>query len=102
MNSAGSPLPEITELVAINPARNIRRYYSIAVSIDLFGAIIVETRWGRLGARGQAKRLSFSDPGAAEHYIRATLRRRSTAESRIGVPYRPTSRGPAQAEWKQA
>lgn len=89
MVGAGSPLPDMTELVAIDPARNIRRRYSIAVSIDLFGAIIVETRWGRIGARGQAKRLSFPDRVAAERHVAATLRKRGTAENRIGVAYRP-------------
>lgn len=89
MNGAGSPLPDTIELVAIDPTRNIRRRYSVAMSIDLFGLVIVETCWGRIGAQGQAKRLSFPDRAAAEHHIASTLRRRDTAENRIGVPYRP-------------
>lgn len=89
MNGAGSPFFDTTVLVAIDPARNIRRRYSISVSIDLFGIIIVETRWGRIGANGQAKRLSFSDHATAERHVAATLRKRGTAENRIGVAYRP-------------
>src|SRR3546814_8069442 len=42
-----------------------------------------------LGARGQAQRHAFADRVAAERHIAATLRRRGTAEGRIGVPYRP-------------
>lgn len=76
------------ELVALDPARNIRRRYEIFVSRDLFGAFIVEMRWGRIGARGQGKRLSFADPASAERHVAATLRRRGTAPTRIGVPYR--------------
>jgi len=30
--------------------RSIRRRYSIVASIDLFGMIVVETRWDRIGA----------------------------------------------------
>ena len=77
------------ELVALDPARNIRRRYSSTASLDLFGMIVVETRWGRIGARGQAQARAFADRAAAERHIAATLSRRDTAESRIGVAYRP-------------
>src|SRR3546814_4426621 len=36
-----------------------------------------------------AQRHAFADRVAAERHIAATLRRRGTAEGRIGVPYRP-------------
>tara|TARA_B100000378_G_scaffold229899_1_gene194667 strand:- start:1670 stop:1936 length:267 start_codon:yes stop_codon:yes gene_type:complete len=87
MNDA--TLPDPVELVAVDPARNIRRRYAIVASVDLFGMIVVETRWGRIGAAGQAQRHAFADHAAAERHIAATLRRRATAESRIGVAYRP-------------
>ncbi len=89
MNGANLSLPDPVELVARDPARNIHRRYSIAASFDLFGMIVVETRWGRIGARGQAQRHAFADRAAAERHIAATLRRRGTAESRIGVAYLP-------------
>lgn len=85
----GAILPDPIELVALDPARNIRRRYSISASLDLFGMIVVEARWGRIGAHGQAQRHAFADYVAAQHHIAATLRRRGTAEARIGVPYRP-------------
>ncbi len=85
----GAILPLPVELVALDPARNIRRRYSIVASFDLFGMIVVETRWGRIGARGQARSQAFDDRAAAERHIAATLRRRGTAEARIGVAYRP-------------
>lgn len=76
------------ELIASNPARNIRRQYRISASLDLFGTVIVETRWGRIGAAGQHKIRSFSKGPDADRYVRAILARRNTAESRLGTPYR--------------
>lgn len=89
MSGANLSLPDPIELVALDPARNIRRRYSITASLDLFGMIVVETRWGRIGAHGQAQHHAFADRAAAEHHIATTLRRRGSAETRIGVPYRP-------------
>ena len=45
------------ELVAVDHARNINRRYSVEVSEDLFGALIVETAWGRIGGWTAAKRI---------------------------------------------
>src|SRR3546814_12682394 len=87
-----SPCPALftpIELVALDAARNIRRRYEIRASPDLFGAVIVETRCGRIGARGQCKRLSFPDPAAAPRHLAPTLRRRGTPDKPIGLPYRP-------------
>ena len=89
MNGAALPLCDPIELVALDPARNVRRGYSITASLDLFGMIVVETRWGRIGSHGQAQRHAFIDRAAADRHIAATLRRRGTAETRIGVPYKP-------------
>ena len=49
------------ELVAVDHVRNIQRRYSVEVSEDLFGALIVETAWGRIGGWTAAKRVSFVD-----------------------------------------
>src|SRR3546814_19730678 len=85
----GTPFDEIDiELIARNPARNIHRRYSILASIDLFGSIIVETRWGRIGAAGQHKIRSFPHGAEADRYVRSVLARRNTAESRLGQSYR--------------
>src|SRR3546814_2772389 len=89
MFCANLPLLDPIELVALDPARNIRLRYSITASLDIFGMIVVETRWGRIGARGQAQARTFADRAAAERHIAATLSRRDTAASRIGVAYRP-------------
>ena len=85
----GTPFDEIDiELIARNPARNIHRRYSILASIDLFGSIIVETRWGRIGAAGQHKIRSFPHGAEADRYVRSVLARRNSAEGRLGTSYR--------------
>lgn len=78
-------------LVAIDPARNIRRCWQVTAHRDLFGQILIETHWGRIGAKGQGKVRSFRDPASAQAYVRALLVRRAGACRRIGVAYVPRS-----------
>lgn len=80
---------EPLELVAIDPTRNIRRRWQVIAASDLFGRIIVETRWGRIGSRGQHRVRSFAQEGEAMRYVRALLARRATAQRRLGVGYMP-------------
>lgn len=77
------------ELVAVDHARNINRRYSVEVTEDLFGALIVETAWGRIGGWTVAKRVSFAERAGADRVVAGHLRRRATAAKRIGVAYRP-------------
>lgn len=74
-------------LEARDDMRNIARSYLVEVSEDLFGAIIVDSTWGRIGRRGQTKRVSFADRVSAARYVQRTLRKRSAARKRIGVDY---------------
>ena len=80
-------LPSPIELAAIDERSNVRRRYSITAACDLFGWVIVETSWGRIGSRGSSAVHSFSSNAEALAFIRRTLRKRATAPSRIGVPY---------------
>jgi predicted DNA-binding WGR domain protein len=82
------------ELAAVDPMRNIHRRWSIAAIRDLFGRIVVETRWGRLGTPGRQMARSFADEAEAQRYVAALLRLRGTATGRIGVSYRPRTRIP--------
>ncbi|AKH44313.1 putative DNA-binding WGR domain protein [Altererythrobacter atlanticus] len=75
-------------LRAVDPARNVARRYEIVATAGLFGEIIVQVDWGRIGTRGQSRRLSFPSEGEAGDYVRTLLRRRNTAHRRIGVAYR--------------
>lgn len=77
----------VIHLQAFAPERNVARRYSIALSSDLFGHWIVELRWGRIGTKGQGRRISFADEGAASRFVRSVLSRRASATRRIGVGY---------------
>jgi hypothetical protein len=79
------------ELVAIDDALRVRRRWPIIAVRDLFGRIVVETHWGRLGTRGRRLRRDLGDERAAARYVRALLSRRATATRRLGVAYRPVS-----------
>lgn len=81
------PLPAPVELVAIDPARNIRRRYAIRIDRNLFGEIEVETSWGRIGARGTRTVARFAAEDEAVRYVGQVLRRRATAPRRIGAAY---------------
>lgn len=84
-------LPEPTELVAIDPARNIYRRWRVMASRDLFGQVIVETGWGRIGAAGRRLVRSFPTEAEAARYVTRLLRVRGTAARRIGLAYRPVT-----------
>src|SRR3546814_17881818 len=86
MFGANLPLPDPIELVALDPARNIRRRYSITASLDLFGMIVVDTRWGRIGARGQAQARAFADSEAAEQHLAPPPTPSVTAQYPSGDP----------------
>lgn len=85
----------LLELVAIDDVRGVRRRWSVIAARDLFGRIIVETRWGRLGTRGRWLRRDFGDERAAARYVRGLLVRRATAARRLGVAYQPVSPSPS-------
>jgi predicted DNA-binding WGR domain protein len=80
-------------LVAVDAARNIRRRWSVAAYSDLFGAVIVETEWGRIDGRGRSLIRRFAGKREAERYVRTLLARRRSAPHRIGVGYRPPNVG---------
>ena len=80
------PLDPI-ELVAIDRSRNIRRRWSMVASIDLFGHVLVERRWGRIGTRGRRVVHSFPTIDDALHHVRKLLARRDSAQRRLSVGY---------------
>jgi predicted DNA-binding WGR domain protein len=50
-SGAGAPV----HLQRIDPARNMARFYSMAVEQDLFGRVVLVRRWGRLGTAGRTR-----------------------------------------------
>ena len=88
--------PVLIHLRAINPARNVARDYWVIANPDLFGHVIVEQHWGRIGTRGQSRIRSFLTPALADRHIKGLLRRRASATKRIGVAYRAVQRGKSE------
>ena len=89
------------ELHAVDEARNTRRAYRVRVTRDLFGLVVVEFRWGRVGTVGTRLCMSAPTVEAAQALVRQRLRRRTSAPRRIGVGYAlvraVTDGGPATA-----
>ena len=96
------PCPCHVELIAREPARNIHRRYAIEATPDLFGAIVVRTAWGRIGARGQEKIVSFVAIEDARYFDHAGVDRQVTGRgdldlqqdtgARRRLPHRPHRR----------
>ena len=63
----------------VDPDLNMARFYRVEVLPDLFGEVIVERRWGRIGGRGQCRVASYPSiplaEAAAFGLIRAKERR---------------------------
>ena len=68
MFDTGSQLevfPTDLHLRRIDPARNMRRYYRMAIHSDLFGQASLVREWGRIGSRGQMLIETHPDEGLA-------------------------------------
>ena len=75
-------------LEAHDAARNIHRRYEIERSVDLFGWTVVETRWGRAGHELRSKVEAAPSAELGDRIVRQVLRKRASAQKRIGVAYR--------------
>jgi predicted DNA-binding WGR domain protein len=60
-------------LYRVDPDLNMARFYRVEVLPDLFGDIIVERRWGRIGGRGQFRAASYRSTSLAEAAASALL-----------------------------
>ena len=85
--------PDIADLAIALEARssmcNVARRWSVQVSRDLFGWVVIERSWGRIGTRGQRRRDAFAKDAEARRFVRKMLVRRAGAEARIGASYQP-------------
>jgi len=63
----------------VDPDLNMARFYRVEVLPDLFGEVIVERRWGRIGGRGQSRTASYRSTSSAEaaacELVRVKVRR---------------------------
>lgn len=67
--------PEVITLTRIRPELNERRYYQIEIVADLFGAVVLARRWGRIGRSCRMRLDPCTDFGSALDAL-ATLARR--------------------------
>ena len=58
----------------IDPDLNMARFYRVELTPDLFGQVIVERRWGRIGGQGQYRLASYSSTSSAEAAACALVR----------------------------
>jgi predicted DNA-binding WGR domain protein len=80
-------LTPVAYLEARDPTHNVHRAYSIAYGQDLFGNWIVETTYGRIGAKGRTIVTVVDNEDEALKYVQKSLKRRQSAPKRIGVGY---------------
>lgn len=50
----------------IDPSRNMRRFYALAIQPTLFGGASVIRNWGRIGRNGQSMMETFDRPDEAD------------------------------------
>ena len=58
--------PEPIHLRRIDPAQNMRRFYSLSVQPTLFGGASLIRDWGRIGTRGQTMMETFDTANNAD------------------------------------
>jgi predicted DNA-binding WGR domain protein len=78
-------------LRAEDPAANRYRAYDIHIDRDLFALWNITVSWGRIGAAGTRKTITVTSLDEAWCILKPMLRRRLTAERRIGCGYRLVS-----------
>ena len=82
-------------LEARAPALNRLRSWTLAADQDLFGRWQAVVTFGRIGARGQARRHAFEDEAGLSRFVRRALLRRRSATRRIGVSYEAVEASPS-------
>jgi hypothetical protein len=75
-------------LCAINRELNVFRSWRCDVERDLFGALVVSVKFGRIGTKGRTIRHTMADEATAERFLRGALARRASAQKRCGAAYR--------------
>ncbi len=79
------------DLKAINPERNIDRFYSIYIDKTLFNEPFLTINHGRNRFRGRTISYYFEDQKTLEKKLVHILKRRFTAKKRLGTNYELTA-----------
>lgn len=66
------------EMVRINYDQNVRRFYYVVTSVDLFGTQGIIRAWGRIGRPGRMRFEPHTDAGSAMTEISTSRRRKSS------------------------
>jgi len=69
------------------PLRKVDRYYTVIISPNLFGEIVLQTIYGRNGTRGQKRTYTFSSHQECMLKLNEVLRKRLNARGRLGTNY---------------
>jgi len=70
----------------IDPSRNMRRFYTLAIQPTLFGGATVIRNWGRIGTNGQSMMETYDQPEEAEgafSRLARTKRRRGYGDADV-------------------
>lgn len=68
----------------IDPSRNMRRFYTLAIQPTLFGGASVIRNWGRIGTDGRSMMETFDsedDAASASMRLECTKRRKGYRDS---------------------
>lgn len=76
-----------TYLKALNPEKNVNRWYSLRMGQDLFGEWLLITQWGRNGFKGQYKEHIYTEEAFAQKEYQRILKKRLNSHKRIGCAY---------------
>ncbi len=75
------------ELRAMNPNRNISRFYTMRLHKNLFGELTLTVTNGRIGKKGRVQNSYWSSLDLLLEDVKKRLKRRFSSSSRIGVNY---------------
>jgi predicted DNA-binding WGR domain protein len=68
-------MPSTLRWQSIDPKRNRYRFYSLSLSVDLWGETFLIQHWGRIGTKGKRK-FVWAPPEELDQYVRGILRQR--------------------------
>lgn len=63
-------------LTRIRPEHNERRFYALAMTVDLFGNIVLIRNWGRIGTSGRQREETHSNVTAAAENMERLMRKK--------------------------
>lgn len=75
------------DLRAINPEKNVDRFYKMHASLDLFNTWTVRINYGRVGTKGRQKLFSFDSQEEACAFLEKKKKERLAFRKKRGCAY---------------